>query len=67
MYPYKMPGMGLSPEEIYEPAEGFEPSTHGLQNRCSTSELSRQCALATPLGMGFFTGSPNCVLLLEGT
>ena len=24
------------------PAEGFEPPTNGLQNRCSTTELSRQ-------------------------
>ena len=23
------------------PAEGFEPPTNGLQNRCSTTELSR--------------------------
>jgi hypothetical protein len=23
------------------PAEGFEPPTNGLQNRCSTPELSR--------------------------
>ena len=26
------------------PAEGFEPPTNGLQNRCSTTELSRQNA-----------------------
>ena len=27
---------------ILVPAEGFEPPTNGLQNRCSTTELSRQ-------------------------
>ena len=26
------------------PAEGFEPPTNGLQNRCSTTELSRHRA-----------------------
>ena len=25
-----------------EPPVGFEPTTHGLQNRCSTTELRRQ-------------------------
>ncbi len=25
------------------PAEGIEPPTFGLQNRCSTAELSRRC------------------------
>lgn len=25
-----------------EPAVGIEPTTHGLQNRCSTAELSRR-------------------------
>ena len=24
-----------------EPTEGFEPTTYGLQNRCSTTELRR--------------------------
>ena len=28
-----------------EPAVGIEPTTHGLQNRCSTAELSWQDAL----------------------
>lgn len=63
----RMPKIGFPPEENFEPAEGFEPSTHGLQNRCSTSELSRQCVLAYPLRMGFFTDSPNCGLIPEGT
>ncbi len=27
--------------KILVPAEGFEPPTNGLQNRCSTPELSR--------------------------
>ena len=26
---------------LHLPAEGFEPPTNGLQNRCSTTELSR--------------------------
>jgi hypothetical protein len=26
------------------PAAGFEPATNGLQNRCSTPELSRRVA-----------------------
>ena len=25
-----------------EPKTGFEPATHGLQNRCSTTELLRR-------------------------
>src|SRR5688572_29724180 len=29
------------------PAEGFEPPTNGLQNRCSTPELSRRGADST--------------------
>jgi hypothetical protein len=28
------------PRQEMEPAVGFEPTTDGLQNRCSTTELS---------------------------
>ena len=31
------------------PAEGLEPPTNGLQNRCSTAELSRRRALSWTL------------------
>ncbi len=44
------------------PAEGIEPPTFGLQNRCSTAELCRQKSLA----VRFDAGSPHresCVAL----
>ena len=34
-------GFGLDPLRVM-PAEGFEPPTYGLQNRCTTTVLSRQ-------------------------
>jgi hypothetical protein len=34
------------------PAEGFEPPTYGLQNRCTTTVLSRH---TTPKGIGRVT------------
>src|SRR5262245_32627645 len=34
-------GKGGLPGRIVVPAEGIEPPTFGLQNRCSTAELSR--------------------------
>ncbi len=33
------------PAERLEPGTGIEPATHGLQNRCSTTELSRRPAI----------------------
>lgn len=33
------------------PAEGFEPPTNGLQNRCSTPELSRPADVAAEMGV----------------
>lgn len=40
----KMPQKGLFQLSFWsaKPAEGFEPPTSGLQNRCSTTELRRQ-------------------------
>src|SRR5438045_880301 len=37
----------LSRWQLVVPAAGFEPATNGLQNRCSTPELSRRLALAS--------------------
>jgi hypothetical protein len=31
------------------PGDGFEPPTNGLQNRCSTTELTRQRPVSTTL------------------
>jgi hypothetical protein len=31
------------------PGEGFEPPTNGLQNRCSTTELTRHCGTFSTL------------------
>jgi hypothetical protein len=51
--------------EIMVPAEGIEPPTFGLQNRCSTAELSRPTVQNQSLGTGgagtnrgFATGLP---------
>ena len=33
----------LRDDQLAEPREGFEPTTHCLQNSCSTTELSRLC------------------------
>jgi len=32
-------------ENELEPVVGIEPTTYGLRNRCSTTELHRRCAL----------------------
>jgi hypothetical protein len=34
------------------PAEGIEPPTFGLQNRCSTAELSRREAVNSRVALG---------------
>ena len=35
------------------PAEGIEPPTFGLQNRCSTAELSRQLPASREVDAGY--------------
>jgi hypothetical protein len=35
-------GAGGSPRGVLVPGEGFEPPTFGLQNRCTTTVLTRQ-------------------------
>ena len=47
------------------PGEGLEPPTNGLQNRCSTAELTRQIKDLADLDSVFATGlppeiAPNC-------
>src|ERR1700740_3785711 len=43
------------------PGEGLEPPTNGLQNRCSTAELTRHIALLQGLRRGSVAGPPQGV------
>jgi hypothetical protein len=44
--------------KLLVPGRGFEPLTNGLQNRCSTTELTRQIKGLIPLASRFATGLP---------
>ena len=47
-----------------EPGEGLEPTTHSLQNCCSTTELSRPDQTSAVIPLWIFLPSPNNYLLL---
>ena len=42
-----------------EPTQGFEPWTYGLQNRCSTAELSRPKQAASFASLTMQESSPQ--------
>ena len=44
---YRYPPLCLSTIHKLEPVVGFEPTTDGLQNRCSTTELNWQHLICT--------------------
>src|SRR5712672_1608803 len=54
---------GRSRKEGLVPAAGFEPATYGLQNRCTTTVLSRQSAPDyNRAGRSAGSGSVDCVV-----
>ena len=45
LYPHRVSMKTSKSTVLLEPVVGIEPTTYGLRNRCSTTELHRRCAL----------------------
>src|SRR5262249_40562541 len=68
-----VPRKALVSRALLVPGAGFEPATNGLQNRCSTTELTRQAVVFAafllitnlpPRPLGNATGKPSKVAVL---